>query len=58
MPSPRHRELRALHDPMMRATETNAVRSPEDAIDGVVAVAVALERCEARPEPVRVLGWL
>jgi hypothetical protein len=27
-------------------------------IDGVVALAMALERAEQRPDPVRVLGWL
>ena len=35
-----------------------ASRSPEDAIDGLIALCMALERCEARPEPVRVLGWV
>jgi phage terminase large subunit-like protein len=27
-------------------------------IDAVVALAMAVERAEARPEPVRLLGWL
>jgi phage terminase large subunit-like protein len=27
-------------------------------IDGVVALAMAVERAEAKPEPVRMLGWL
>jgi hypothetical protein len=31
---------------------------PRIAIDGLVALAMALERCEARPEPVWVLGWV
>jgi len=27
-------------------------------IDGLIALCMALERCESRPEPVRLLGWL
>jgi hypothetical protein len=31
---------------------------PRIATDGLVALAMSLERREARPEPVRVLGWV
>jgi hypothetical protein len=27
-------------------------------IDAVVAMAMALERCEQKPEPVQLIGWL
>jgi hypothetical protein len=27
-------------------------------IDSIIALAMALERAESRPEPVRVLGWV
>lgn len=29
-----------------------------DNIDAVVALAIAVERAEARPEPVRLVGWI
>jgi hypothetical protein len=29
-----------------------------DQIDGIVAMAMAVERAETKPEPVRLLGWL
>lgn len=59
-------------DPMLAKHAANAVqrhdrrgwrldrpsRAPEDAIDGLIALCMALERCEARPEPVRLVGWL
>lgn len=35
-----------------------ATRAPEDSIDGLIALCMALERAEHRPEPVRLLGWL
>lgn len=35
-----------------------ASRSPDDAIDGLIALCMALERAENRPAPVRLLGWL
>jgi len=33
-------------------------RSPEDAIDGLIALAMALDRAEQQPEPVRLIGWV
>lgn len=33
-------------------------RSPEDAIDGLIALAMALDRAEARAEPVELVGWI
>ncbi len=32
--------------------------SPRDNMDGIVALAMALERAEVKPEPVELLGWL
>jgi hypothetical protein len=29
-----------------------------ETVDGVVALAMALDRAEHKPEPVRLLGWL
>jgi len=32
--------------------------SPEDAIDGLIALAMVLDRTEARAEPVELVGWI
>lgn len=32
--------------------------SPRDHMDGIAALAMALERAEVKPEPVELLGWL
>ena len=32
--------------------------NPRDNMDAVIALAMALERAEHRPEPVELLGWL
>jgi hypothetical protein len=37
---------------------TTCAPSSEDAIDGLVALCMALERAENRPESVRLVGWL
>lgn len=32
--------------------------SPRDHMDGIVALAMALERAEVKPEPVELIGWI